>query len=311
MVEKEKRCTVMFFRICMCLKKIKSLQAVLDDASVVLVHSKSSHRNTHCERTSRCASFLRKGSLTVEAALAFPLFLFGAIALLHLFLLTQLQAEVGRALTDTARELAQDACLTDLEEGLSASVISSVYGKYQVNDYLKGKAVTAILEGGSGGVSLLGSSWDPQDSKLTLRASYRVILPPGIPGFHKVRITQVKVVRGWTGFGGRQHTGGETGEEVVYITDYGTVYHCSLDCRHLKLSVRQARLEETASLRNEGGGKYYPCERCWKSGSSMVFLTEDGNRYHESLNCPGLSRGIHTVLRSEAGGRPPCSVCGR
>jgi len=247
----------------------------------------------------------------VEAALVFPLFLFGVTALLYLFLLVQLQTEVGRALTDTARELAQEAYLADPEESLSASVISSFYGKYRVGDYLEGRASSGILDGGTGGISLLGSSWNSQDSTLTLRASYRVILPPGIPGFHKIQITQEKVVRGWTGFGGRQRTRGETGEEIVYITDYAAVYHCSLECRHLKLSVRQAGFEEVAGLRNQAGGKYYPCERCWKSGSGIVFITQDGNRYHESLNCPGLSRRIHTVRISETGGLPPCSVCGK
>lgn len=301
----------MFFRICMCLKKIKSLQAVWDNQPSFLIDSKYSHKNRHCERTSRCASFLRKGSLTLEAALVFPLFLFGIMALLYLFLLAQLQTEVNRALTDAAKELARDACLADSEEKLSASAGLALYGKHAVGAYLEDRVSAGILDGGVGGVTFLGSSWDPQESRLTLKASYRVILPPGIPGFSKVRLSQEKVVRGWTGFGGRRDTAGNEGEELVYITDYGTVYHRSLGCRYLKLSVRQENIGNVSALRNESGGKYYPCERCWKQGGQVVFLTEDGTRYHESLNCPGLSRGIHTVRLSEVGGRPPCSVCGR
>ena len=63
-------------------------------------------------------------------------------------------------------------------------------------------------------------------------------------------------------------------------------------------------------VRNGDGAKYYPCERCWKEGSEIVFLTEEGNRYHQTLNCSSLVRGIHAVRLWETGGLPPCSVCG-
>ena len=50
--------------------------------------------------------------MTVEAALVFPLFLFGLTALLYLLVLLRVETEVGRALTDAGRELAQNASLS-------------------------------------------------------------------------------------------------------------------------------------------------------------------------------------------------------
>lgn len=295
----------MFFRTWMCLKNLKSLQAVLGGHAVVL---KCSTQN-HCERTSRCASARADGSLTVEAALVFPLFLFGITAFLYLFLLLELEAQVDRTLADTGRELAQEAYLTEPGESFSGTAILSLRSSQALSASLTGTAAAGILSGGAGSISTLGSCWDGETSVLTLQASYQVTLPPGISWFHPVKLVQKKVVRGWTGFGGRQNVT-EAGEEIVYVTDYGTVYHRSLTCRHLKLSVRQAGLDEAKLLRNDSGGKYYPCERCWNGGASLVYITGSGDRYHGKLNCPGLTRGIHTVLLSETGGLPPCSVCG-
>ena len=245
--------------------------------------------------------------MTVEAALVFPIFLFALTALLYLLVLTRLQTEIGRGLADAGKEL---SCLAYHAKGAEGSLVVAVSGKQQVKEYVKGRPAAGMIKGGTDGISFLGSGWSSEDSMITLRASYQVTLPPGLSWFHPIRITQTRRVRGWTGFGGRGNNRGEEGEEIVYVTDYGTVYHRKLSCRHLKLSIQQKSFSEIESLRNEHGAKYYPCERCWKNGSAVVYVTTDGNRCHESLNCSGLVRGIHTVLISETGGMPPCSVCG-
>lgn len=246
----------------------------------------------------------------MEASLAFPLFIFTITALLYLFFLLQLQTEIGRALTDTARELSQGAYLTENQEEWTVSIGTFVYGTYYVEQYLENQAAAELLKEGVRGISLLGSSWNAEESRLTLRASYQVILPPGLSWFHPIRVVQTKTVRGWTGFGGRGAAEGLLNEDLVYVTEYGVVYHQRLDCRHLKLSIRQTTAEETKNLRNSAGAKYYPCEHCQEGKGSFVYVTEDGNRYHTTLHCQGLTRGIRTMRISETGGLPPCSVCG-
>lgn len=100
--------------------------------------------------------------------------------------------------------------------------------------------------------------WDSDTSILTLQASHRVQLPPGLGWFHPVEITQKKTVRGWTGFSGRRGSGAGQMDQVVYVTDYGTVYHRELGCRYLHVSVRQESLAHTESLRSNDGSRYYP-----------------------------------------------------
>ena len=277
-----------------CLNPYHALQAAGGRRTAVLKNSEISLFPPEDQRASRCAfkkekENWRRGSMTVEAALVFPFFLMAVVAFLYLFFLLELYTETGRMLTDQAKKQAVTAYLTGggtgdgIEDSLVSAGLSSLPG--------------------------VKCRWDSDTSILTLQASHRVQLPPGLGWFHPVEITQKKTVRGWTGFSGRRGSRAGQMEQVVYVTDYGTVYHRELGCRYLHVSVRQESLAHTESLRSNDGSRYYPCERCWKEGSSLVYLTEEGNRYHQNLNCPGLSRGIRSVLLSETV-LPPCSLCG-
>lgn len=301
----------MFFRTGMCLSKFKALQAAAGRRTAIL--NKKSDNSIICpviEKTSRCASYKMQGSLTAEAALAFPVFLFGLTAFLYLFFLVQLQTELGRALTDAGRRLSQTAYVSENAGSLAPSALAMLYGRMETEKYLEGRATAQIIRGGAGGISFFGTVWNEETSMLTLRASYQVVLPPGLSWFHPIRAVQERTVRGFTGFSGRAGSQETQDSEIVYVTDQGTVYHRDLSCRYLNLSIQQMELDEVDSLRNRDGGKYYPCERCWKEGAGTVFVTEGGNRYHQSLNCSSLIRGIHAVRLWETGGLPPCSVCG-
>ena len=102
------------------------------------------------------------------------------------------------------------------------------------------------------------------------------------------------------------------GKKLVYVTDTGVVYHKNPHCTHLDLSIHAAASSELNSLRNESGGKYHACEKC-VHGSSMggsVYITDQGDRYHNSLTCSGLKRTVYTARISEVPGKRACSKCG-
>ena len=306
-----KGCTVMFFRTGMRLLKFNALQAAADGRTAVLTKKSDNSLSIPCgEKTSRCASSFHKGSLTVEAALVFPLAVFALTAFLYLFFLLQVRTEIGRALTDAGRELSQMACVSEDAGSLAPSALAMLYGKREVENYLEGRMAAEIINGGSEGISFLGTFWEEETSTLTLQASFQVVFPPGIAWFHPIQVTQKRIVRGFTGFSGREGDPEIEDSSLVYVTDHGTVYHRDLSCRYLKLSVRQTELDKVDDLRSGDGSRYYPCERCWEEGAEIVFLTEEGNRYHQTLNCSSLVRGIHTVRLWDTGGLPPCSVCG-
>ncbi len=298
----------MLFRTEPNLKKMNALQAADDDTTADLIYSLKSVSYSESGRVSRCTSG-KRGSMTVEAALVFPIFLFTMTAFIYLLVMLQLKTELGRSLTDTGKQLAELAEYGDTVGSVGSSAAVTLYGKQELKKYMDGRVSTSIVRDGLSGISTLGSSWEEDTGLITLQASCQAVFPPGLTWFHPVRIVQKRVVRGWIGFGGRSESGDSEREEVVYVTDYGTVYHRELSCRYLKLSIRQSELSKVSELRNASGGKYYPCEKCWKDGTERVFLTDDGTRYHQSLNCSALIRGIHTVRLSDTS-LPACSVCG-
>lgn len=101
--------------------------------------------------------------------------------------------------------------------------------------------------------------------------------------------------------------------EKVYITKNGAVYHKSKNCSHLIVNISKTFIDEVGDLRNSSGAKYYACEYCARgevSPDTKLFVAEDGNRYHLSLQCRGIIRHIIEVDISQVSDLKPCSECG-
>ena len=99
-------------------------------------------------------------------------------------------------------------------------------------------------------------------------------------------------------------------DEWVYITPYGTVYHRDRACRYLDLNIRAVSRQSLLTLRNADRKIYRPCESCGLSGNRTVYVTDYGERYHNSLSCSGLKRTIYMIKLSQTGGKKACSKCG-
>ena len=100
-------------------------------------------------------------------------------------------------------------------------------------------------------------------------------------------------------------------EEIVYITENGTRYHTDTGCVSLRISVQTVHSSRLSAMRNQSGGRYYPCERCRPSKSGVFFITRDGDRYHRGADCSSLKRTVRAVTLEEAVrmGRSACSKC--
>ena len=119
-------------------------------------------------------------------------------------------------------------------------------------------------------------------------------------------------VRPWVG---RDPEEGETAAEdapvLVYMTEHGEVYHTTSRCSHLSLSIRRVPGNALEHLRNAHGEVYRPCEKCVGNGgiSPLVLVTDQGDCYHNSLECSGLKRGVRLVEQDSLEGIPCCSRC--
>lgn len=259
----------------------------------------SSYINT-AGKTSAFAPW--KGSITVEAAMAVPIFFFAVICLIYLFEIMAVQTAVYSSL--------QYAGKIAIQESYPFSVIYPGTIEEDVVNAIGAKRLErSIVVGGCTGIDCSSSYMSPRTGIGKLVAEYKVAIP--VPVFSVRGISQTGSVRikAWTGY--EKEVFGTGSEETVYITETGLVYHKDYHCTYLDLSIRMVSAGEIESLRNNGGGKYYACRLCHGGNGGQVYVTSEGNKYHGSLGCSGLKRTVYAVPMSEVIGKGACIRCGR
>ena len=176
-----------------------------------------------------------------------------------------------------------------------------------------------FLENGAAGLSLSGSTLHGRELDLVLTYRVRCLLP--FPFALHYKVVQRSCRRLWIGTvrtapeeEGGEEASSEAEEQMVYVTAAGTVYHRTKYCRSLDIKVLAVDFSEIGPLRNNYGGKYYPCERCaLRSGvqEGTVYLTREGDRYHIKRDCPSLKRTLIELSISEAQEKyRACRFCG-
>ena len=249
----------------------------------------------------RASSFTSKGSITLEAALVIPLFFFAILSMMYLFEIMTIQSSLRCGLQYVGKELAEEAYTTPLF--LTSRVekdLIEIVGEEELN--------RSLVVNGADGLNCSYSKLNLVTGVMELNVRYQLEIP--ILMFRlPIRTYEERLrVKGWNGL----VEGGADGanDELVYVTEHGSVYHKSLSCTHLELSIRAITKAKLYNERNESGGIYYKCEKCDGYLAGMiVYITDYGNRYHTSLNCSGLKRSIHVMWLSEVNGLGGCSKC--
>ncbi len=252
-------------------------------------------------RVSSSACKNKKGSITVEAALAVPVFFLAVVSLFYLMEVMAVQSAVRCGLQSAGKKAMEEAYI------VTAVIPSKVEGD-MISAVGQDRLERSVIVGGSSGLSCEKSYMSPATGIGEVKVSYRIRLP--IPMFAVPPITYEESMRikAWTGY---ERSGfGNEREEIVYVTETGIVYHKDYHCTHLELSIRMVQSSEVETLRNESGGIYHACEYCKGGNFGEVYITNTGNRYHNSLSCSGLKRTIYAVPVSEAAGKGACSRCG-
>ncbi len=270
------------------------------------------------------APLLFSASLTVEAAIVLPLFLFFCTNVLWLFEMVRFQSSMLLALHDAGQETASYAFLAEEaagaltgEEGDLSLPTGAAGGALFSEGFVRNavapklQAVHAVA-GGTGGISYLQSEYDLARGTVLLAADYQ--FRPFVPLIAPSRISAQTVVycHLWTGYERAPEGIGDAKDAVVYVTPTGEVYHRDRNCTYLAPSVQQISASRLGEARNSGGGRYYPCEVCHPTRSGILFVTRTGNRYHCRMDCPSLKRTANAVTLSWAleHGYRACSKCG-
>ena len=243
----------------------------------------------------------KKGSITVEAALAVPVFFLAVISLLYLMELMAVRTSIRAGLQAAGKQAMQDACIISV-------LMPAQLEKDIVHAVGESRLERSIIEGGSTGIQCEGSYISAVTGIGRLTVAYQVRLPVPMFKVPLVSCSETIRIKAWTGY--EKEIFGNEDDETVYITETGVVYHKDYQCTYLKLSIHMVQASETDSLRNTAGGKYYPCENCPHADTGTVYITDNGDRYHSSLSCSGLKRTIYAVPLSEVSGKGACSRCG-
>lgn len=263
-----------------------------------------------------------EASMTVEAALILPLFLFLMLSVLSFLEIIRLQSGMTMALRETGTPMAvygyaYDKMQTNRDVDLSGIIgdigFSYGYAGNRVKQYLGNEYLTnSPLLDQWGGIQYLGSKIMGEDDIIDLVAWYQVQPDINVAGIPPIRLFSRFYGRAWTGYDLKEGAGTQKDGEInVYITPDGTVYHLSRNCSHLRRVILAVRAEDLLGMRNENGGKYRFCIVCGiGKNAKRYFVTRQGDCYHSSIKCPGLKRTIKVIPLSQAGGRSSCSRCG-
>lgn len=271
----------------------------------------------------------KTASLSLEAAIVLPLFLLFLIDLLYFMVILHFQLQLQTCLEDIARDMAQYAFISTKMEGMVKEEFQEAGKTFGIPEqlladgmntlYVKSKLIEKLeleeespfyLAGGKEGLNLFFSDLSNQDHIYDIIVQYEVnipFLPEAVQSFHMIQRCRFK---GWTG---EEESKEDTAQEsVVYITVNGTVYHTFKDCTHLKLSIQKVTKASLSFQRNDWGEEYHRCVLCSKMlpvDNQYVYITTNGDCYHNSIACSGLKRNVIEVKKSEIGNRKLCNRC--
>lgn len=270
-----------------------------------------------------------RGSMTLEAAMAVPLFLFFVMNLLFLFEAIRLQSGLQAALQQAGEEVCEAAYYTRFgpgegEEGEAEQtggtalslLISETYVRDKVTSYL-GDAFWkhSCVTGGKAGLSFAQSRIMTEGGRVEITVNCRIRPFVRIVAFPDFPIQARYCGHAWVGWTPGSELPAESvsgsEEETVYVTKYGEVYHKDPECIYLNPQIMAVSASQIDQYRSGNGAKYYPCECCKPGESGIVYITKEGIRYHSDRNCSGLVRHL-TIMESDTAAENyrPCPICG-
>lgn len=271
-------------------------------------NSSSYSDSTHySERLCLYTSSQYKGSITIEAAICFPIFLFAMLSFIYIINIMYVQTSLQFALEETVRNASKSAYITSkfysltLEEqtdaiakdpslaeqlGSSALTIAYMHSAFLTEENKK-ILDNSPVKNGSDGISFLSSTLDLTSGIADIILSYTVSIPFIPDNIFSFKLSNRCCVRLYTG---RDMDKNQTASDTyVYYTTNGRVYHFNRYCQYL--------LNYTEAIRYlELGYRLVPCVLCdelttdqLKSENPVVYTTESEHCFHTTLKCQAFT----------------------
>ncbi len=213
-----------------------------------------------------------KGSMTVEAAIVLPIFIFFCMTIVLAF-------------------DAMNTHVTNELELVNKAKLISVYGG-EAKELLKDEVTDKVPFIKDDRIILFAVNTFGKDSLLE-----------GITAFSTLNYVETHL---WNGYEVEKNEN----DTYVYVTEHGEVYHKDANCTYIHIKAEGVLYEHIELKRNKSGEKYRPCKTCGKNHvGSFVFITGYGQAYHTSKECPAIKREVKTIRLSEAKNYRPCKKC--
>lgn len=243
------------------------------------------------------------GSITVEATLVLPVFIFVFTGILYLNQLLYGEEQVQCALEQAAKETSLEYTLVHKKLAVNAAFMSAKVNAAISGRKNKNRSIVCVVR----------AKVDEETDQMDFQAEYTVVSPISLLGKKTFLFREGYYGKAFTGVLTRMSES-EQGEDVlVYVTKTGSVYHKSITCNHLKLSLQELTVKELEEKRSRDGSIYYPCEKCCGGNAfpdnQNVIICNYGNRYHVKKNCQKISRSIREIPISQVNGKAPCKTC--
>ena len=180
-------------------------------------------------RKERASSFTSKGSITLEATLSVSFFFFAILSMIYIFEIMAIQTNIRSALHAVSKEVALESYVNPVIPTTKMErKIAEFVGEERLNNSL-------VVKGCSGlDCSASKKYWNTTIMDLSVRYDMEIpILMFRIPVIKKEEIIRVK---GWTGYEVKLTE--EIENTMVYVTEYGIVYHADMECSYLELSLK-------------------------------------------------------------------------
>lgn len=260
------------------------------------------------------------GSVTLEAALVFPIFIYVLYMALAFSQLLITNDEIARSVNQTARYMAKLAYTLQSDDeynaqsadkktveskvdeqktlGIANKAIDSIVAKQKFLSYVD-DAKLVNVKNHSAGVSFIKSEGINDNREIVLVAQYIYIMKIPVFGKFSFPMEERAVQKAFLGYDEKNDF---NCGEYVYVAETGSVYHSNLNCSHIAIKVIPSK--EAAH------SHYRVCQRCGKGRKkSGTYVTVSGDCIHYDSNCSGLKRTIHLVRKDQLGHLPLCQRC--
>lgn len=272
----------------------------------------------------------KEGSLTIEASIALPAFVFAICVFIYFFQIINVHITLRSAAVKAAKEVSSYGYVMKTEEYLAQKELKlgsgleigerllgitagDLWFEKRVKDFLPDDTSSfSIIDGGYKGIVFWGSDVFDYEERVKVYMFYKIKMPFFSDVLPELPVVQKVVMKSYSGSLVEyinEDDGKDNEDGNVYVVRGSSRYHVYRTCFHINI---QAIPSTFGSLPKRCRIPCAVCARGKKAGDNdTVYYTKSGTRYHLNPECGEITRNLVTMTLEEAknAGYTECRDC--